>query len=172
MSINTVSQVSADVLRRAAGQFATGITVVSVHDDGYVRGMTANSFTSVSLEPPLVLVSVDLQRSAHSALLTAERFVISVLAASQQAVSARFASSKTDMRRAYDDIPHRLTDDGLPLIDGALAHFVCRRYANYPGGDHTLFLGLVEDVEVNGGDPLLYVAGAYRTLDQAAGGSK
>lgn len=154
--------VSADELRRAAGQFATGITVVSVHHDGIVRGMTANSFTSVSLDPPLVLVSVDTHRSIHVALETAPRYVISVLAASQQHISNRFASSKTDMRTAYDDIPHQLTSDGLPLIDGALAHFVCRSYAAYPGGDHTLFVGLVEELLVTPGEPLLYVAGAYR----------
>ena len=165
MTTDIVKSVQPQVLRAAAGQFATGITVVSTHDNGIVRGMTANSFTSVSLDPPLVLVSVDTQRSIHGALQGAERFVISVLASDQQAVSARFASSKTDMRTAYDDIPHTLTADGLPLISGALAHFVCRHYAVYPGGDHSLFVGLVEEVEVSPGDPLLYVAGAYRRVD-------
>jgi flavin reductase (DIM6/NTAB) family NADH-FMN oxidoreductase RutF len=164
MSIASTHEVSADELRKAAGQFATGITVVSVHHEGIIRGMTANSFTSVSLDPPLVLVSVDTRRSIHGALAIASRYVISVLAATQQHVSARFASSKTDMRTAYDDIPHQLTSDGLPLIDGALAHFVCRAYATYPGGDHTLFVGYVEELHITPGDPLLYVAGSYRHL--------
>ncbi len=164
MSMTITHEVSAEELRKAAGQFATGITVVSVHHEGIIRGMTANSFTSVSLDPPLVLVSVDTRRSIHSALVTAPRYVISVLAATQQHISARFASSKTDMRTAYDDIPHQLTNDGLPLIDGALAHFVCRGYAAYPGGDHTLFVGLVEELLVTSGEPLLYVAGAYRRV--------
>lgn len=165
MTTEITTAVQPAVLRQAAGQFATGITVVSTHDNGIVRGMTANSFTSVSLDPPLVLVSVDTQRSIHGALVVAERFVISVLASHQQHVSARFASSKTDMRSAYADIDHTLTSDGLPLISGALAHFVCRRYAVYPGGDHALFVGLVEEVTVASGAPLLYVAGAYRHLD-------
>lgn len=164
MSTVITPSVSAEELRKAAGQFATGITVVSVHHEGIIRGMTANSFTSVSLDPPLVLVSVDTRRSIHSALVTAPRYVISVLAANQQHISARFASSKTDMRTAYDDIGHQLTSDGLPLIDGALAHFVCRGNATYPGGDHTLFMGLVEELLVAPGEPLLYVAGAYRRM--------
>jgi len=164
MSLAITHEVSAEEFRKAAGQFATGITVVSVQHDGIIRGMTANSFTSVSLEPPLVLVSVDTRRSIHSALIAAPRYVISVLAAHQQHISARFASSKTDMRTAYDDIPHQLTRDGLPLIDGALAHFVCRGYATYPGGDHSLFVGYVEEVQVTAGAPLLYVAGAYRRV--------
>jgi flavin reductase (DIM6/NTAB) family NADH-FMN oxidoreductase RutF len=94
MTTDIVKSVQPQVLRAAAGQFATGITVVSTHDNGIVRGMTANSFTSVSLDPPLVLVSVDTQRSIHGALQGAERFVISVLASDQQAVSADLPAPK------------------------------------------------------------------------------
>lgn len=160
----TTTDFSIEDFRKAAGQFATGITVVSVRDGAHLRGMTANSFTSVSLEPALVLVSVDTRRSIHQPLVSATQYVISILSDTQQHISGRFASTKTDMRTAYDDIPHDMTPEGLPLIHGALAHFVCRPYAVYPGGDHSLFVGQVETLQINPGTPLLYAAGGYQTL--------
>ncbi len=160
----TEQAVTSSALRQAAGQFATGITVVSLHDGNGVRGMTANSFTSVSLDPPLILVSVDVRRSIHALFGPERRFVVSVLASDQQALSDRFARSSNQETTTFHDIASRRTHDGLPLLDGALAHFVCRLDAAHPAGDHTLFIGLVEHVEVTPAQPLLYVAGQYRTL--------
>jgi flavin reductase (DIM6/NTAB) family NADH-FMN oxidoreductase RutF len=153
-------------LRRAFGQFATGITVVTVlAADGRPHGMTANSFTSVSLDPPLVLLAVDHQRRTYGHLIAAERFAISVLAAEHQPLSDRFAGRGVDQQEYFADIPHQLTPDGLPLLDGALAHFVCRRYAEYPGGDHTLFLGQIAQFSAQPGlAPLLYFGGRYHGL--------
>jgi flavin reductase (DIM6/NTAB) family NADH-FMN oxidoreductase RutF len=130
--------------------------------------MTANSFTSVSLDPPLVLVSVDLRRRTHTLLEKADRFAVNVLSSDHRLFSDRFASQKNEAKNEFDDLPHVLTSDGLPLITDALAHFVCRRYAVYPGGDHSLFLGLVEHLEVQQTQsPLLFFAGRYHTLGAA-----
>jgi flavin reductase len=152
-------------LRRAFGQFATGITIVSVLGPSGPHGMTANSFTSVSLDPPLLLVSVDLRRRAHPLLEQAERFTVSVLSHEHRWLSDRFASGKLPLHKQFEGVPHHLTADGIPLIAGALAHFVCRRYAQYPGGDHTLFLGLIEQLDhAPDTPPLVYFGGRYHEL--------
>lgn len=152
-------------LRNAFGQFATGVTIVTVRDGDGARGMTANSFTSVSLEPPLVLVSVDRRARTHLLLEQADRFAISVLTTDHQALSDRYAGRHGDLHGKFDDVPHRLTDDGLPLIEGSAASFVCRLAGAYAAGDHTLFLGAVEEMETNPeAAPLLFFRGRYRAL--------
>jgi flavin reductase (DIM6/NTAB) family NADH-FMN oxidoreductase RutF len=160
--------VSPTDLRRAAGQFATGITIITVSSPKGPHGMTANSFTSVSLDPPLLLVSVDLRRRAHAFLERAERFAISVLSEEHRELSARFAGQQGEERQdTFADVAHTLTADGLPLITGALAHFVCRRFAVYPAGDHSLFLGQVEQLDYQPGlAPLLYFGGRYHAIGE------
>ncbi len=152
-------------LRRAWGQFATGVTVVTVrHGDG-ARGMTANSFTSISLDPPLVMVSVAHRARTHSLIEASGRFAVSVLSVAHQAWADRFAGRQGERQSDFSDVPHRLTPDGLPLIDGALAHFVCRVVAVYPAGDHSIFLAEVDQFETHPGpDPLVFFGGLYRTL--------
>jgi flavin reductase (DIM6/NTAB) family NADH-FMN oxidoreductase RutF len=159
--------VSPTDLRRAAGQFATGITIVTVSSPQGPHGMTANSFTSVSLDPPLLLVSVDLGRHTHPLLERAERFAISVLAEEHRDLSSRFAGQQGERQEDFSDVAHTLTADGLPLISGALAHFVCRRFAVYPAGDHSLFLGQVEQLSYQPGlAPLLYFGGRYHAIGE------
>jgi flavin reductase (DIM6/NTAB) family NADH-FMN oxidoreductase RutF len=160
--------VSPTELRRAAGQFATGITIVTVAGPHGLHGMTANSFTSVSLDPPLLLVSVDLRRRTHGLLERAERFAVSVLSEAHRELSGRFAGQQGEQRQEdFTDVPHTLTADGTPLISGALAHFVCRRVAIYPAGDHSLFLGQVEDLSYQPGlAPLLYFGGRYHVIGE------
>jgi flavin reductase (DIM6/NTAB) family NADH-FMN oxidoreductase RutF len=152
-------------LRNAFGQFATGVTVVTVRDGDGARGMTANSFTSVSLEPPLLLISVDRRARTHLLLEHADRFAISVLAADHQELSDRYAGRHGELHGKFDDVAHRLTEGGLPLIEGAAASFVCRLAGAYPAGDHTLFLGIVEEMHTNAeAAPLLFFRGQYREL--------
>lgn len=151
--------------RRACGQFATGITIITVHGPEGPHGMTANSFTSVSLEPPLILVSIDYRRRIYELLEGSDLFGISVLGEDHQPWSDRFAGRHGDIQGDFSDVPHMRTDDGLPLIDGALARFVCRRTAIYPAGDHALFIGQVEQLDhQSDGAPLLYFNGAYRNF--------
>ncbi|MCC6178277.1 MAG: flavin reductase family protein [Chloroflexi bacterium] len=151
-------------LRKACGQFATGVTVVAVRDGDGVRGMTANSFTSISLDPPLVLVSIDQSNRTHQLLGTDSQFAVSVLAREHQSWSDRFAGRHGDIQHLFDDVPHRLVD-GLPLIEGATAALVCRVVAIHPAGDHSIFIGEVEHLEWQpDGEPLLFFGGRYRGL--------
>ena len=152
-------------LRRACGQFATGVTVVTVRDgDGY-RGMTANSFTSVSLDPPLVLVSIDRRNRTHQLLAEGEPFAVNVLSKAQQCWSDRFAGRHGDVQHQFDDIPHTLSPDGVPIIAEAPAVFSCRVRAIHPAGDHSLFVGQVVGIEhAPVESPLLFFGGTYRAL--------
>ena len=152
-------------LRRAAGQFATGVTVVTVRDGDGFRGMTANSFTSVSLDPPLVLVSVDRRNRTHELLGEGEPFVVNVLAEMHLAWSDRFAGRHGDVQHQFDDIPHTLSASGVPVIAEAPSAFICRVAAVHEAGDHSLFIGTVEAIEHNPAEtPLLFFGGKYRSL--------
>jgi flavin reductase (DIM6/NTAB) family NADH-FMN oxidoreductase RutF len=145
--------------RNALGRFASGVTVVTARHQDHVHGMTANAFTSVSLDPPLVLVSIDNRASMHEILPGARRFGISVLAEHQEPHSNHFAG------RTVEDLEVTFTmRHGVPLIDGAVAHFVVEAVDIHPAGDHTLYIGRVEHFESNDERPLLFYAGRYRRL--------
>jgi flavin reductase (DIM6/NTAB) family NADH-FMN oxidoreductase RutF len=156
---------SAD-FRRVVGNFATGITVITVErEPGQVHGMTANSFTSVSLDPLLILVCIDHNARLLSFIEEQRRFGVSILRESQQAVSEHFAKPLQDPQTAKAlGIKFRWTPAGIPLVDDALAHLACNVTARYPAGDHSLFLGQVESMDLNSGEPLLYHRGQYRRL--------
>ncbi|HEX6873802.1 MAG TPA: flavin reductase family protein [Micromonosporaceae bacterium] len=130
------------LLRRAFGAFATGVTVVTVGGDR-PHGMTANSFTAVSLVPPLMLICVERDAVMHSALSQSGAFAVSVLAHDQAGVAKHFADRTRPLGLAQFEAVQwqagRVT--GAPLIVGALAHFECRVWRRYNGGDHTVFLG-------------------------------
>jgi flavin reductase (DIM6/NTAB) family NADH-FMN oxidoreductase RutF len=159
-------EISPSQLRRAFGQFATGVTIVTVRDGDGARGMTANSFTSVSLDPPLILVSIDCRNRTHELLATGTRFAVNVLARGQRHWSDRFAGRHGDLQGMFRDVPHRLTPERIPLLDGALATFGCRVVDIHPAGDHCLFIGSVETVQYAVGDePLLFFGGGYQALD-------
>lgn len=152
-------------LRRAFGQFATGITVVGVNHGDHLHGMTANSFTSVSLEPPLVLVNVIRGNTTHGLIEAAGRFSVSVLTEGQQIWSDQF-SGRIPEKKGLFDAPHRLGQLGQPILEGALAWFECTVYAVYDGGDHSIFVGKVESfgTDPDAGDPLLFFSSRYRRL--------
>jgi flavin reductase (DIM6/NTAB) family NADH-FMN oxidoreductase RutF len=148
--------------RQLLGQFATGVTVVTTRDpSGRPVGMTASSVASVSLNPPLVLVSVDQGNDMHPALRAARRFVLNVLAADQEAVSRRFAA---DHPNRFDGIGYRDDTHGIPVLDGVLASIECEKQAEAPGGDHTVFFGLITGGAVSDRRPLLYYRGGYTGL--------
>ena len=150
-------------LRRTLGMFATGVTVITALKAEQVHGMTANAFMSVSLEPPLVLISVDRRTKMCALLHEGMHYGVSVLCESQAALSDRFAG------RVGEGLPEprfAVVKD-TPLVDGALAHFVARVERSYWGGDHSLFLGRVEYARQNPGTPLLFHGGRYEKLGQA-----
>jgi len=146
--------------RRTMGMFATGVTVLTTRRDAQVHGMTANAFMSVSLSPPLVLISLDRRARLCSMLHEGTRFGVNVLAAGQAGLSDRFA------RRLVDAMPEPSFSvvHETPLVDGALAHVVARVVRSYWGGDHSLFLGQVEYAHHGEGQPLLFHGGRYERL--------
>jgi flavin reductase (DIM6/NTAB) family NADH-FMN oxidoreductase RutF len=154
--------------RKTLGRFASGITVITVaapdRDDG-VHGMTANSFTSVSLVPPQVLVCVGEKARSLELLHAAGRFGVTVLRDDQQAFSDYFAYGSQDSAEG-ERIGMRFhqSDRGTPLLEGGLATLDCRIVAAHPSGDHTVFIGEVEEMWWTEGNPLLYFAGQYRQL--------
>ncbi len=142
--------------RQVLGSFATGITVVTMRDSERVHGITVNAFMSVSLDPPLIAVSIDRSARAHDTMLVAERFGVSVLRAEQEHVSNHFAGRPgLPTGEIYTDFA------GFPVIEGALSHIVSRTYNVTEAGDHTIFIGRVEALRTSPGMPLLYSQGQY-----------
>jgi flavin reductase (DIM6/NTAB) family NADH-FMN oxidoreductase RutF len=152
--------------RQALGQFATGVTVVTVeYQPGKIHGMTANAFTSVSLEPLLVLVCVDHRALMLPFLHEQKRFGVSVLKEHQQALAEFFAQpGQNEDAEDRLNIRFRLSPSGIPMIDDTLARLSCRVVHSYVSGDHTVFFGEVETVDVSEGQPLLFFRGRYRQL--------
>jgi flavin reductase (DIM6/NTAB) family NADH-FMN oxidoreductase RutF len=148
--------------RDALGQFATGVCLVSVGDaDAGDLAMTVNSFASVSLEPPLVLWSIQNTAEYYAAFTGCERFGISVLARDQEALSSRYAR-----REGHVIEPDHFTADehGVPLLLGALATFSCRKWDLYHGGDHQIIVGEVVSFARAPGEPLVFAGGRYASL--------
>ena len=157
-----MAPVSGEEFRRACGRFATGVTIASVVDDfGAPHGLTVNSFTSVSLKPPLILINLAHGVSVIRHFQTAKYFGINVLAAEQKHLSERFARKPED-RFVGLDWHSGIT--GVPLLPGTIAAIECEVYRIVPVGDHDLFIGRVISAEVWEGKPLLYFASNYRHL--------
>lgn len=153
--------------RHALGSFVTGVTIITTVDgQGRPIGLTANSFSSVSLDPPLVLWSQSLTAPSHSVFRGAERFAISILAEDQQGLSDRFARGAQDK---FNGVAWRTGLGGLPLIEGAAAVLECTRHAIYPGGDHAIFIGRVERFERHGRAPLVFGSGQYHGIRKPHG---
>jgi flavin reductase (DIM6/NTAB) family NADH-FMN oxidoreductase RutF len=147
-------------LRRALGQFATGVTVITTRgEDGRRIGVTANSFTSLSLEPPLVLWCLAKDALSRPAFDACTHFAVNVLAANQHHLSRQFSTPSDDK---FAGVATSEGVGGVPLLDGALAHFVCRNVRQLDAGDHVIVIGEVERHETFGGEPLVFHSGAYR----------
>lgn len=145
------------------GRFATGVTVLTVNGPGdRPLGMTASSLASVSLVPPLVSVCVDHEAELHDAILAAPVFVVNILESRQEVLSRRFADRHEDR---FDGVGYHRSPAGEVLLDGALAHLECDRFASYPAGDHTIIIGRVIGGSTGEGRPLLYYRGGYGTLE-------
>jgi flavin reductase (DIM6/NTAB) family NADH-FMN oxidoreductase RutF len=148
-------------LRHVMGRFATGVTVVTTIDRDTIHGMTANAFLSVSLRPPLVLVSLGRCRM-NEMLPRTGRYGVSVLAHDQADFAAHFAAQRpSPVDPTFD------WHEGLPLLSGALAHLACRVVDVHPAGDHVLWIGEVEHLEHQDGQPLLFYTGRFGTLREA-----
>jgi flavin reductase (DIM6/NTAB) family NADH-FMN oxidoreductase RutF/flavin-dependent dehydrogenase len=145
--------------RRALGQFATGVAIVSARGkDARPVGLTVNSFSSVSLDPPLVLWSLSKQSPSYPDFAAATHFAINVLGADQHHLSRKFSTPVPDR---FAGVDCENGPAGCPLLSGATAHFVCRRVREFDGGDHVIFLGEVEDFKWREGEPLIFHSGRY-----------
>lgn len=146
-------------LRNCLGSYVTGVTIVTTLDcAGAAVGITANSFSSVSLDPPLVLWSQALAARSFPVFRDAERFVINILAQDQAEISQRFAKSGEDK---FARTPTRAGLGGLPIVEGCTAFLECLKVATYPGGDHAVFVGRVENFERTERKPLAFGGGQY-----------
>jgi flavin reductase (DIM6/NTAB) family NADH-FMN oxidoreductase RutF len=152
-----------DLFRQVMGNFAAGVTVITtLGADKQPFGLTATAFTSLSLVPPLVLVCIGKASETYPYFAPAGLFAVNFLAASQQDVSQRFASSGGDKFAA---LRWRRGALGLPLLDGTIGHLECRIVSAHDGGDHTIYVGEVEAAASGDGDPLVYFRSAYRTVE-------
>ena len=149
-------------LRDALGCFATGVTVVTCLNEGKPAGLTVNSFTSVSLEPPLLLVCIAKRAASADALVSASHFAINVLQTGQQPASIRFSTRDEDR---FGTTPWSCGEAGAPILKDSLGVFECERFAVYEGGDHHILVGRVVKASFDASlDPLLYFRGRYRRL--------
>lgn len=154
-----MNQIDSRALRKTLGAFTTGVTVITTLDaDGKAYGVTANSFNSVSLDPPLILWSQSLTSSSYPAFRDCDRFVVNILADHQIHVSNQFAKSGDDKFRGIGVTPGL---GGVPIIDGCAAHLECEKIAAYPGGDHVVYLGRVARMERAARRPLAFGDGRY-----------
>lgn len=151
------------VQRQIFGRFATGITVVTTRRGDGFHGMTANAVTSLSLDPPLVLVAVDRKAQMHAALHEGKCFALSILHEGQEALSRRFAASGP---KEFGDLNLTSAATGAPILADALAWVDCHLDQVVPGGDHDIFIGKIVAGDFREGKPLLYFAGKYRHLGE------
>ena len=157
----------AQTFRQAWGKFATGVSIVTTADsDGSVHGMTANGINSVSLDPLLVLVCAGHTTTSYPLIRDSRRFAINILSEDQQAI-AEYYARPTDQKTGDLEIPISMTERGSAIVDDSLAQMDCRVVNEYVAGDHTIFIGEVEEINVGDGRPLLFFEGRF---GQIAGG--
>ena len=154
--------IEAQELRRVMGHFATGVTVITTKDsDGAPQGLTANAFMSLSLNPPLVIISVDKGATCYGCFSLGNGFTVNFLGEDQEDISRRFATKGIDK---FADLKWHAGSNGAALIDGALGHVQCKIFACHDGGDHTIVVGEILDAKAEGERPLLFFKGKYQKL--------
>jgi flavin reductase (DIM6/NTAB) family NADH-FMN oxidoreductase RutF len=154
--------VTSDEFRAALSRFPSGVTVVtSIDPTGAPHGITVTAFSSVSLDPPLVLVCIEKTTGSHSALRETGRFAVNILAAGQDSLSERYALPASDK---FDGSRLRTGLGGVPILEDALVVLECSLRDAFDGGDHAIFVGEVESVMIRDGAPLVYFHGAYHDL--------
>ena len=156
--------VSKDDFRGGMARFATGVTIVTTLDhQGNLHGMTANSFTSVSLTPPLALVCVDFRTHTHNFIKALGAFGVNILSQEQEDIGGYFARKPQD--RQGTPFQHSLSEMGLPVIEGSMAYFGCRVVDAHVHGDHTIYIGSVDEMALGSkANPLLYYESRFTKL--------
>ena len=152
-----------DEFRAALSRFASGVTVVTTKDaQGNLHGITVSAFCSVSLEPPLILICVEKNPGSHYALTETAFFSVNILRQEQRHLSEKFASF---LSNKFEDVETVESDHDLPLIADALVNLECRLVSSHASGDHTIFVGEIEQALINDGSPLVYFMSDYRNIE-------
>jgi flavin reductase (DIM6/NTAB) family NADH-FMN oxidoreductase RutF len=164
-----MAEFTAKEFRSTVGTFATGVTVVTTSGEQHAYGMTANAFSSVSLDPPLVLVCVITQSEGREHIQRNGCFAVNILGVDQEPVSRYFASrDRPRGRDAFLEIPHRIASSGSPIIEGAMAYLDCRLHTELESGDHLIFIGEVLELGFNPEtEPLVFHGGQYKPVGGA-----
>ncbi|UOQ45897.1 flavin reductase family protein [Halobacillus salinarum] len=147
------------MFRTAMGKFATGVTVIASEVEGQVHGMTANAFMSVSLDPKLVLISIDKKAKMNEVIHKANKFTVNILSGEQQEMSMIFAGQIKENKHVEFE-----TFEGLPVIENSLVSLACSVYQSHEAGDHTLYVGEVLNLNVKDGEPLAFYEGKYMQM--------
>ena len=150
-----------EAFRSALGSFVSGVTVVTTRDDSRPHGLTVSAFSSLSLDPPLVLICIDKKTVSYDALTRSGAFAINILADDQENISRQFASRVPDK---FQDIAYYEGANKVPVLEGTVASIECLIVQAYEGGDHTIFIGEVQSSVIREGRPLSYFRGGYRRL--------
>ena len=161
--------------RHTMGRFATGITVVTTLNGAEQHAITVNSFASVSLNPPLILICIDRHTEIHNFIATSGVFTVNILNAKQQPLSDRYAGRDPEKRTFFGDVPHYTGVNGCLVFKESIASIECRLYQTYDGGDHSIYVGYTENLTIHAGletdssmlesGPLLYYKSAYQQLN-------
>ena len=152
-------------MRKMRGWFASGVTAVTTTLDGRLHGVTVSAFIAVSLDPPLVLVSLANETISRDMIAESGLLAVNILSEDQEFLSERFAARAPLVNEAFEGVPYHVEATGAPILEGSLAWYDCRVIATHDGGDHTLFLGQVEAIGFDEScQPLLYFANRYARL--------
>ena len=148
---------SNDLFKELMRRFAAGVTLVTFNENEKFGGLTVSSFCSLSMDPPLVLICIDRKIVSHDSLEKADTFGVNICNSEQGKLAWDFANSEIDKNELIKSLPHTLTELGTPLLDGCLATMECKITQKYDGGDHTIFIGQVEEGECDeNAEPLVY----------------
>jgi flavin reductase (DIM6/NTAB) family NADH-FMN oxidoreductase RutF len=166
-----VETFSSKEFRSTVGAFATGVTVVTTRGEEHAYGMTANAFSSVSLDPPLILVCVINPSEGAEHITRNGVFAVNILSVEQEPLSRYFSSrDRPKGLDAFRDVPHRIGASGSPILNGAAAYMDCRLHTTHEAGDHLIYIGEVLELDVTDGhEPLLFHGGGYRLLQPPLG---
>ena len=155
--------VDPDLFREALKKFATGVTVITTAHEGEKHGLTASSFASVSLEPPLILVVLNTESRTHALLTHSNIFGVSILGEEHADIARAFAEKGT---KPFDSVAHRSTERGVPVLEDAIGWLECEVESTFPGGTHQIVIGRVLSCGSSAGDPLIYFERNYRSLNE------
>ena len=152
--------------RRVLGNFATGVTIITAAHEGTLTGFTANAIASISLDPPLVMVSIGRENATLGIINASQTFCINILRAEQEALARCFATNGPGKYEHFCDTPYHQAVTGAPVLNDALGWIDCRLYASYPAGDHLILLGEVVGLDAVPDNPLLFLRGQYTHLPE------